>query len=92
MLVKPSYKEGWLLPGGGAVSDEMPHVAARREAAEGTGLSDLVPGDLLITDYVRANSANGAVEGVNFVFDGGVIPEGSVITLPAAKLGQELPS
>lgn len=89
LLVKPSYKEGWHLVGGGALPNELPHRAARREALEETGLADLVPGDLLITDYMRANPATSAVEGVNFVFDGGTVPDDTVITLPTAKAGEE---
>ena len=85
LLVKPSYKDGWQLAGGGAVPDELPHLAARREGIEETGLADLIPGDLLITDYVPANPGRGAVEGVNFVFDGGTVPDGTGITLPAAR-------
>ncbi|MEK8173498.1 NUDIX domain-containing protein [Streptomyces sp. M19] len=42
LLVKPSYKPGWLLVGGGAKRDEAPHLAARREAREETGW-DLAP-------------------------------------------------
>lgn len=89
LLVKPNYKEGWQLVGGGAVPDELPHLAARREGMEETGLADLTPGDLLITDYVPANPDTGAVEGINFVFDGGTVPDGTAITLPTAKPGEE---
>jgi 8-oxo-dGTP pyrophosphatase MutT (NUDIX family) len=89
LLVKPSYKEGYQLVGGGAAPDELPHLAARREAIEETGLTNLVIGDLLVTDYVPANPETGAKEGINFVFDGGVLPDDTDITLPTAKNGQE---
>jgi 8-oxo-dGTP diphosphatase len=89
LLVKPSYKPGWVLPGGGAVPDELPHLAARREAIEETGLADLIPGDLLITDYVPANPETGSVEGLNLIFDGGTVPNGTGITLPAARPNEE---
>ncbi|MFG3026660.1 NUDIX domain-containing protein [Streptomyces sp. NPDC048254] len=89
LLVKPSYKDGWQLPGGGALPNEMPHLAARREGVEETGLTGLRPGDLLITDYVPANPALGAVEGINLVFDGGIVPGDTVIVLPAARPGTE---
>ncbi|MER0476915.1 NUDIX hydrolase [Streptomyces sp. Edi2] len=89
LLVKPSYKVGWHLVGGGALPDEMPHLAAGREGTEETGMANLVPGDLLITDYVPANPDTGAVEGINLVFDGGTVPDDTTITLPAAKPGEE---
>lgn len=85
LLVKPTYKEGWQLVGGGALPDEPPHLAARREAIEETGLADLVPGVLLVVDYIPANPETGAVEGLNFVFDTDPVPDGTTITLPAAK-------
>ena len=37
LLVKPSYKNGWTLPGGGVKPDETLAEAARREAAEEVG-------------------------------------------------------
>jgi 8-oxo-dGTP diphosphatase len=89
LLVEPAYKDGWVLVGGGAVPDEPPHLAARREGTEETGLADLIPGDLLITDYVPANPVTGSVEGVNFVFDGGTVPDGTGITLPTARPGKK---
>ena len=89
LLVQPNYKDGMILVGGGALPDEPPHLAARREGIEETGLAKLAAGDLLIVDYVRANTATGSVEGINFVFDGGIIPDDASITLPAAEQGEE---
>ena len=34
LLVKPTYKEGWILPGGGAEADESVHAAATGSADE----------------------------------------------------------
>lgn len=88
LLVKPSYRAGWQLVGGGAKRGEPPHLAAAREGVEETGHT-LAVGDLLVTDYMPANPETGAVEGMNYVFDGGVLPDGSVIMLPAAEDGEE---
>ncbi|MFF3378129.1 NUDIX domain-containing protein [Streptomyces sp. NPDC002680] len=89
LLVRPSYRDGWILPGGGALPDEAPHLAALREGAEETGLSDLAVGSLLIADYIRASGDGSAAEGINFVFDGGTVEDDTTITLPAPRPGQQ---
>lgn len=81
LLVKPTYKEGWILPGGGAEADESVHAAAVREAAEETGAAIRV-GRLLVVDRIPANPITGHAEGYNFVFDGGRFPNNTVL-LPA---------
>jgi 8-oxo-dGTP pyrophosphatase MutT (NUDIX family) len=87
LLVKPTYKGGWQLPGGGALPDEHAYAACAREVLEETGLP-VTPGRLLLVDYVP-RSEGGSAEGYNFVYDGGVVPDGVDITLPDAKPGEE---
>lgn len=91
LLVNPSYQEGWQLVGGGAVEGEPAVLAARREGAEETSLTDLIPGDLLIVDWIAPNEKTGSVEGYNFVFDGGVLNDSIRIVLPPAPSEGEEP-
>lgn len=70
LLVKPNYRDGWLLPGGSAEAGESPKDACRREVLEEVGL-DLSIGRLLCLDY----GENNARERFIFVFDGGVLTQ-----------------
>lgn len=49
LLVKPSYKEGWTLPGGVVEKNESPQWGAVREVSEEIGLSIDDPTLLCVT-------------------------------------------
>ena len=71
LLLEPSYKPNWELPGGIVEADESPWAAAAREVVEELGL--VVPiGRLLVVDYIHAYDDR--PEGINFVFDAGTLP------------------
>jgi ADP-ribose pyrophosphatase YjhB (NUDIX family) len=85
LLVEPSYKPNWEIPGGAVDADEAPWHAAARELAEELGFRRPV-GRLLVVDYVRPQDSR--PEGVVFVFDGGVLEESDVdaLTFPDGEI------
>ncbi len=83
LIVKPTYKPGWELPGGAVESDESPATAAHREIHEELGLI-ITPGPMLAVDHVPRTARR--TEGLIVVFDGGTLPTDNPITLPPAEL------
>jgi 8-oxo-dGTP diphosphatase len=71
LLVKPSYKAGWDIPGGYVEPGESPKQAARREVLEELGIE--VPiGRLLVVDWAPHPNEG---DKVLFIFDGGQLGE-----------------
>jgi 8-oxo-dGTP pyrophosphatase MutT (NUDIX family) len=81
LLVEPSYKPNWEIPGGAVEADESPWATATREVIEELGW-DRPLGRLLVVDYVRPQDSR--PEGVVFVFDGGVVAEADVAGMVCA--------
>ncbi len=70
LLVKPTYKPGWDLPGGMAEANEPPDDAAARELMEELGLAVTLRG-LLIIDWVAPHGPWD--DQIAFIFDGGTL-------------------
>ena len=71
LVLKPSYKGGWTVPGGQVEEDgESPWEACRREVAEETGLV-VTSGRLACVDFLHPRP--GRPGGVRFLFDCGVV-------------------
>ncbi|WP_369372295.1 NUDIX domain-containing protein [Promicromonospora sp. Populi] len=73
VLVEPTYKDTWEIPGGVIEADESPWLAAERELHEELGL---VRRDMpvLVVDYVPL-APDGMPEGLLWIFDGGVLSD-----------------
>jgi ADP-ribose pyrophosphatase YjhB (NUDIX family) len=67
LLVKPSYKAGWDIPGGYVEPGESPKQAARREVREELGIEPPI-GRLLAVDWAPHPNEG---DKLLFVFDGG---------------------
>jgi 8-oxo-dGTP pyrophosphatase MutT (NUDIX family) len=70
MLVKPTYKSGWEIPGGGVEQYESPKQCCKREIQEELGLERNI-GELLVVDYNSETEEK--TESLMFIFDGGTL-------------------
>jgi ADP-ribose pyrophosphatase YjhB (NUDIX family) len=78
LLLEPTYKTTWVLPGGVVEADEDPVAACAREVREELGV-ELVPGPLLVVDWVPRHGVWG--DSLQFIFDGGLMSEAQAADL-----------
>jgi len=84
LLVKPNYRDHWSLAGGILEPGEPPHVGCRREVSEEIGL-DIEPGPLLVIGWMAPGGVRTRPV-MHFVFDGGVLADGTPIRLQESEL------
>ena len=73
LILKPTYKSGWTIPGGVVEADgETPWEACRREAREECGM-DLRHGRLACVDFLRPRASRPG--GMRFLFGCGVLDD-----------------
>src|SRR3954464_11736401 len=85
LLVKPNYRESWLMPGGYVEADEFPHDTVRRELLEELGLA-IEGGPPLVGDWAPAADPRPRAI-VNLIFDGGEIDlSGQTVRLRTEEL------
>ncbi|KJY38467.1 NUDIX hydrolase [Streptomyces sp. NRRL S-495] len=69
LLVKPTYKPGWEIPGGYLHAGETPSEGAAREVKEELGITAPI-GRLLVADWAPHPTEG---DKLLFVFDGGIL-------------------
>ena len=69
LLIQPTYKSHWDIPGGYVEPGESPLQACRREIREELGLTRPI-GDLLVVDWAPADDEG---DKLLFVFNGGTL-------------------
>lgn len=73
LIVKPSYKDHWSVPGGVIDKDESPRDAALREVKEEIGLEPKSM-QFLCLDYISQDKINmNKDENIQFIFYGGIL-------------------
>lgn len=75
LLIEPSYKPHWDIPGGTVDAEEAPWATAKREVHEELGWTKPL-GRVLLIDYAPTNERMS--EGLAFVLDGGLIDQAEV--------------
>lgn len=85
LLVQPTYRDLWGIPGGGVEADESPKAGCERELAEELGLVRSVV-RLLVVGWKSAEAPQN--EALLFVFHGGVLTDDDIaaIRLPPDEL------
>jgi len=78
LIVKPDYKDGWLVPGGSADENESPLHCALRETKEELGL-ELTTLQLVGVYYAPQKGVY--ADSLKFIYFGGVLNEDKIATI-----------
>jgi 8-oxo-dGTP diphosphatase len=79
LVLKPTYKSGWTIPGGQMEDDgETPWEACRREVLEESGLV-VKAGRLVCVDFLRPRPDRPG--GMRFLFDCGALDDATLATI-----------
>ena len=82
LILKPTYKDYWSIPGGIIDANESPREACIREIKEETGLN-ISSVKFLCVDYCR-NLGNEKGESLQFMFYGGILSENQISNIKSS--------
>lgn len=83
LLVEPTYKDDWELPGGVTEPLETPREGAEREVLEELGI-EVRLGDPVLVDWLPP--CEGWSDALEFLYDGGTLSSTDKFVLPAGEL------
>lgn len=83
LLVKPSYKDHWGIPGGVIDQYESPRSACVREVKEELGLA--IPSPQFVCVEYYPNTNNGKGESLQFMFYGGILNPQDIARIKLAE-------
>jgi 8-oxo-dGTP pyrophosphatase MutT (NUDIX family) len=83
LMVEPTYKHTWEIPGGIVEQGEDPRTACHRECLEEIGL-DIRPGRLLALEHQVEPPPRG--DSLMFIYDGGTLEDSAAIRLQAEEI------
>jgi len=85
LIVKPTYRDHWLIPGGVLEAGELPRETCAREVREELGI-DVPIGPLLVIDATTVRTTSR--ESLQLIFAGGVLDRPTIarIALPPTEL------
>lgn len=82
LIVKPSYKDHWSIPGGVVEENESPRIACIREVKEEIGL-EIRELKFLCVDWTSPVEKKG--ESLQFIFFGGALDAGQIHSIQLAE-------
>ncbi|MBI2474499.1 MAG: NUDIX hydrolase [Candidatus Taylorbacteria bacterium] len=87
LIVKPTYKDNWNMPGGAVEEKESPIRGCMREIKEELGF-DWPNLKLIAVDYIGDSAKPSWGDAIRFLFYGGTLSDGEIanIKLPAEEL------
>lgn len=87
LIVKPTYRDFWEIPGGGIGENESPVETMKREIKEELDL-EIKKDELLCVEYLA--DVDGCGDRVQFIFDGGIVTLEQIgsLKLPADELDE----
>lgn len=83
LVVEPTYKPTWEIPGGGVEAGEDPRTCAVREVREELGI-EIGLGRMLVIDHKSEPMPRG--DSTMIIYDGGVLTDPSLIRLEETEL------